>query len=145
MRAYTTPGVYFEWLDASAGAIQIVRTDVAGLVGFAERGPLHQPVRIESWTQFRSTFGRHITVGYLAYAVEGFFANGGGICYVVRVADPEGAMAASLEARLPDGRLLRLTAISQGQWANGLQATFNRGRASRLAAMAPSGSATRTT
>jgi len=77
MRAYTTPGVYFEWLDAAAGAIPIVRTDVAGFVGFAERGPLHEAVRIESWTQFRSTFGRHMTVSYLAYAVEGFFANGG--------------------------------------------------------------------
>lgn len=131
MRAYTTPGVYFEWLDAAAGAIRIVRTDVAGFVGFAERGPLHAPVRIESWTQFRSTFGMHMSVAYLAYAVEGFFANGGQICYVVRVADPDGAQPAHLDVGLPDGRVLRLTASTPGRWANALQATFTRGRSDR--------------
>src|SRR5262249_20821568 len=132
MRACTTPGVYFERLDASAHTLPIVRTDIAGFVGFAERGPLHEPVRIESWTQFSSTFGRHVTVGYLAYAVEGFYANGGDVCYVVRVADPEGAAPATLDIRLNDGRTLRLTATSRGQWGNSLQATLNRARSDRL-------------
>src|SRR5262249_45833060 len=93
---------------------------------------LHDPVRIESWTQFSSTFGRHVTAGYLAYAVEGFYANGGDVCYVVRVADAEAAAAATLDIRLDDGRTLRLTASSRGQWGNSLQATLNRARSDRL-------------
>lgn len=141
MRAYTTPGVYFEWLDTSAQTIAIVRTDVAGFVGFAERGPLHEPVRIESWTQFRSTFGRHTTAAYLAYAVEGFFANGGEICYVVRVADPSTAATASLHVRLDDGRILSLRAVSPGRWGNRLRATLTRARSERytLTLRLPSG------
>ena len=67
--AYRTPGVHFEWLDRPR-AIAELRTDVAGFVGIAARGPLHEPVRLESWNQFTSTFGAHIAGGYLAYAVE---------------------------------------------------------------------------
>jgi phage tail sheath protein FI len=141
MPVYTTPGVYFERLDSSAHTIPIVRTDIAGFVGFAERGPIHDARRLESWTQFSSLFGRHITVGYLAYAVEGFYANGGSVCYVVRVADPAAAIAATRDVRLDDGRTLRLTATSEGRWANSLQVTFTRARSDRmtLALRLPSG------
>ena len=117
MFAYHTPGVYFEWLDIRPSAIERVRTDIAGFVGIAARGPLHQPVKVESWTQFISLFGGRIPQGYLAYAVEGFFANGGQTCWAVRAADPESARPASLD--LLDGTsqpTLRLTASSPGVW-----------------------------
>jgi len=68
------PGVRFEWLNPPA-ILAVGRTDVAGFVGIAARGPLHRAVKVESWTQFTSTFGAHIPQGYLAYAVEGFFAR----------------------------------------------------------------------
>ncbi len=55
--AYQTPGVYVEWLDKSAQQLVVGRTDVAGFVGLAERGPLHTAVKIESDRQFFSTFG----------------------------------------------------------------------------------------
>jgi len=48
MYAYSTPGVYFEWIDVQR-PILLLRTDIAGFVGIAERGPLHTPVKIESW------------------------------------------------------------------------------------------------
>lgn len=95
MPTYRTPGVYFEWLDARDRAIVPLRTDIAGFVGITERGPIHRPVRIESWTQFVSVFGRQIPQAYLAYAVEGFFANGGRACWIVRVADPNAARPAA--------------------------------------------------
>ena len=95
MFAYRTPGVYFEWLDSAPRAVAPLRTDIAGFVGIAERGPLFQAVKVESWTQFSSTFGGFIPQGYLAYAVDGFFANGGRTCWVVRVADENTAKAAA--------------------------------------------------
>jgi uncharacterized protein len=113
MQLYQTPGVYFEWLDAPA-APAAVRTDVAAFVGIAARGPLHRPVRVESWTQFTSAFGGFLPQSYLAPAVDGFFANGGRVCWVVRVADPDQAQAASVV--LQDGRaqnVLRLDAASR--------------------------------
>ena len=121
MFAYRTPGVYFEWQDPEPPVIGRRRTDIAGFVGIAASGPLHHPVRIESWTQFVSTFGAHIPQGYLAYAVEGFFANGGHTCYVVRVANPELASPASLCLRDGCGNVIRLTATSPGTWGQAIE------------------------
>ena len=114
MLQYRTPGVYFEWLDKRAPAIVPLRTDIAGFVGIASAGPINVPVKIESFTQFTSTFGGHTPQGYLAYAVEGFFANGGQTCWVVRVADVATARPASFEMNDEKGTpTLRLTAISR--------------------------------
>lgn len=117
MVARSTPGVYFEWHERRAPP-DLARTDVAGFVGIAERGPLHTPVMVENWTDFRHRFGEHIPAGYLAYAVEGFFLNGGRRCYVVRVADPDWARGAVLDLVAPDGAVVRLTASSEGAWGN---------------------------
>jgi uncharacterized protein len=124
---YRTPGVYFEWLDTPP-AIGERRTDIAGLVGVAARGPLHRPVPVESWTQFQSVFGGHIEGGYLAYAVEGFFANGGSTCWVVRAADPRAARPARAELlRDHNGQpTFRLTASSPGTWGRQLGVTVVR-------------------
>ena len=86
MPTYVTPGVYFETADESRRGITAVRTDVAAFVGLAERGPLHTPVRVNSWEQFRAAFGDFFHAGYLAYSTRAFFENGGRTCYVVRVA-----------------------------------------------------------
>ncbi len=127
MFAYRTPGVYFEWLDTHPPALRPLRTDIAGFVGVAARGPLHQPVKMESWTQFTSIFGRHIPPAYLAYAVEGFFANGGQTCWVVRAADPERACPASLDLLDGTGQsTLRLTASSRGVWGQQITVSLAR-------------------
>ena len=89
MFAYRTPGVYYEDADNRTASLGLVRTDIAGFVGIARRGPIHRPVKVQSWTQFVSLFGAHAAQAYLAYAVEGFFSNGGDTCWVVRVADPD--------------------------------------------------------
>jgi Bacteriophage tail sheath protein len=76
----------------------LVRTDIAGFLGFTERGPLPEDflpatfeasrvaLKITSWKEFQAKFGGFIRYGYLAYAVRAFFENGGDTCYVVRVA-----------------------------------------------------------
>ena len=122
--ASRAPGVRFEWVDDRANRIDEPRTDVAGLVGIAARGPLHRPVRVESWLQFVSRFGGHIPQGYLAYAVEGFFANGGRVCWVVRVADPARAGRASLLLHDGEGTsVLRLEAVDEGTWGQAISAS----------------------
>lgn len=121
MYAYRTPGAYFEWLDVSEPRPAILRTDIAGFVGIAERGPLHTAVRLKSWNQFTSVFGGHISIGYLAYAIEGFFSNGGRTCWVVRAANPEEAKAGTLDLLDDDGeKAFRLTAKSPGAWSGQL-------------------------
>jgi hypothetical protein len=94
MAVYLTPGIYRHARQTERRDVQLVRTDVAGFAGFAERGPLvtevsdprRAVVRITSWKEFVATFGGFIRYGYLAYAVRAFFENGGTTCHVVRVA-----------------------------------------------------------
>ena len=51
------PGVMVEWVSADVPVPAAVRTDVAGFVGIAQRGPVHQPIRVASWSQFQAVFG----------------------------------------------------------------------------------------
>src|SRR5215468_2965319 len=88
MPQYLSPGVYVEEVEAGSRPIEGVGTAVAAFVGFSAKGPLHEPTLVTNWAQFVSTYGDFVEGAYLASAVYGFFANGGGICYVVRVGDP---------------------------------------------------------
>jgi phage tail sheath protein FI len=83
--SYLAPGVYMEEVSSGSRPIEAVGTAVAAFVGFAERGPLHEPVLVTNWTQFRQNFGDFADGYYLAHAVYGYFQNGGGTAYVVRV------------------------------------------------------------
>jgi Bacteriophage tail sheath protein len=97
MTEYLAPGIYLRPKPEAKRDVRLVRTDVAAFVGYAERGPLvypgapdevakRLPVRITSWKEFRTTFGGFTPNGLLAYAVKGFFENGGTTAYVVRAA-----------------------------------------------------------
>ncbi|OKJ39006.1 MULTISPECIES: phage tail sheath family protein [unclassified Streptomyces] len=88
MPSYLTPGVYVEEVQSGARPIEGVGTAVAAFVGFAETGPFHRPTLVTSWDQYVQTFGTYAPDTYLTLAVHGFFANGGGAAYVVRVGGP---------------------------------------------------------
>lgn len=135
MLTYERPGVYYEVVDASGQAITGVRTDVAGFVGIATRGPIDLPLPIESWRQFEAHFGSFTGAGFLAYAVRGFFENGGRRCWVVRVASRDrhgGAAAASAVARRipqppgPAPDIWRICASSPGAWGDDLTVRLTR-------------------
>ncbi len=89
MPSYLAPGVYVEEVPASTRPIAGVGTAVAGFVGFAAQGPFHEPVLVTNWTQFTGTFGDMVENYALGKAVYGFFNNGGGRAYIVRI--PTGA------------------------------------------------------
>lgn len=118
MPEYLTPGVYFEFQDAAPPVIRRVRMDIAGFVGLAERGPLHQAVQINSWRQFQIQFGNFVPYGFLAYAVKGFFENGGRTCFVVRVAGETATQAAITFKNTAGTPVLNLTAANEGRWGN---------------------------
>jgi phage tail sheath protein FI len=96
MPTYQSPGVYVEEMEAGARPIEGVGTAVAAFVGLANAGPFNAPTLITNWSQFTSTFGDFVEGSYLHHAVYGFFQNGGGTCYVVRIG---GNGAASPAAR----------------------------------------------
>ncbi len=136
---YSTPGVYVEWLDASPLRIELGRTDVAGFVGIAARGVVQTPVKIESYRQFFTTFGDRMADGYLAYAVFGFFENGGRTCWVVRAADPKDALPARARLEVPGRDPIDLEAASPGSWGNAIEieAIWGRDRVTQLVARTP--------
>src|SRR4051812_47169045 len=105
--SYLSPGVYMEEVSSGSRPIEAVGTAVAAFVGFAETGPLNEPVLVTNWTQFKAAFGDFVDGYYLAHAVYGYFLNGGGTAYVVRVGGAAGGDNASPVAELPssvDGR-----------------------------------------
>ncbi|MFJ9692370.1 phage tail sheath family protein [Kitasatospora sp. NPDC101183] len=97
MPSYLTPGVYVEEVQSGARPIEGVGTAVAAFVGFAEAGPFHEPTLVTNWDQYVQRFGGFTEGTYLAHAVYGYFANGGGSAYVVRVGDPAARQAAGGE------------------------------------------------
>ncbi|HKP51323.1 MAG TPA: phage tail sheath C-terminal domain-containing protein [Chloroflexia bacterium] len=134
MPTYETPGVYYERVDATGPAISPLRTDVAGFVGIAERGPINTPTPVQSWRQFQAYFGDFTGQGFLAYNVRAFFENGGRRCWVVRVASPDPAGGAASASTLlpgaappgsppgtPPGKSIwQVEAYSPGVWGNAL-------------------------
>ncbi|UWE07652.1 phage tail sheath family protein [Actinacidiphila bryophytorum] len=96
MPSYKSPGVYVEEVEAGSRPIEGVGTAVAAFVGLAARGPYNRPVLVTNWSQYTRTFGDFVDGAYLAHSVYGYFLNGGGTCYVVRIGEPahEGGDAA---------------------------------------------------
>ena len=92
---YFAPGVYVEEVDRGSRPIEGVSMSVAGFVGFSEdvRGDaeLFKPMMITNWSQYLEYFGKPGSDGftdfdaYLPFAVQGWFLNGGGRCWVVSI------------------------------------------------------------
>ncbi|WP_375425727.1 phage tail sheath family protein [uncultured Friedmanniella sp.] len=102
MPTYQSPGVYVEEVAAGARPLAGVGTAVAAFVGLAETGPFNRPTLVSNWTQFSTAFGGFVTGSYLAQAVYGYFMNGGGNCYIVRIGQdpgPSGPAPRSARAR----------------------------------------------
>ena len=97
-------------------------SSVGCLFGFAEAGPINTPVKITSWTEYINTFARGLASPFnanyeLAYAVYGFFMNGGKELYVVRVLSgtPKKAIITDNVTKL------QVEATSEGTWGNSLK------------------------
>ncbi|QQM44585.1 phage tail sheath family protein [Streptomyces liliifuscus] len=86
----------------TAPAISGAPTSVAGLVLRSRRGPVDSVVRVSSVQQFAGRFGGYDARFLGAYAVDGFFGNGGRQAYVARVVGA-GAAAASVTLKDRDG------------------------------------------
>jgi Phage tail sheath protein subtilisin-like domain/Phage tail sheath C-terminal domain len=81
------PGVYIQEF-APAPPITGVTTSTPAFIGVAASGALRDPTLLTSWDMFQSTFGNLPVPGfYLYYAVRGFYAEGGQVCYVVRASN----------------------------------------------------------
>lgn len=112
MPAYKTPNVYVEEVPTLPPSVAEVSTAIPAFIGYTEKGgdtndPDPQPVRISSFNEYISQFGRpkftefEVTVDsddeiekivpteipkhLMYYALQLYFANGGGSCYIISV------------------------------------------------------------
>jgi hypothetical protein len=117
------PGAYLQRNDQAPATVAL-RTDIAGFVGIAERGPVGIAVAVESMRQFQAVFGNYIGGGFLAYSVRAFFENGGRRARVVRVVSEDpvlGAAAATCSVPVQGGGdPWIIAASSPGGWGNAL-------------------------
>ncbi len=121
MPSYQSPGVYVEEVEAGSRPIEGVGTAVAAFVGLASQGETNKPTLITNWAQFVTTFGDFTDGSYLAHAVYGYFLNGGGSCYVVRIGGDSPAPQARAEiASAADGGApgYRVIALEPGTSGN---------------------------
>jgi phage tail sheath protein FI len=122
MLSYTTPGVHIEEIPAT-GPIEGVGTSTPAFIGPALGGPINTPVKITNWTQFKDEFGDYM-VGpprfYMAYAVKGFFDNGGTVAYIVRVGTAQRAFLDLADRGEQPGVALHVEAQLEGPAGNGI-------------------------
>jgi len=124
MPEYKSPGVYIEEVDRGTKPIEAAGTSMTAFVGITaeasvkqidaatgDRVPvksvLNTPTLVTSWTQFVGTFGDFTPGAYLPDAVYGYFANGGGACYIVSLRtlnEGESAVAAAAATIPTSGR-----------------------------------------
>jgi len=127
-----------EEVDKGSKPIEAVGTAVAAFVGFTEKAVdvkngetislVGKPSLITNWGQYVQKFGGFIAGAFLPDSVYGYFANGGGICYVVSIktlgasADPNLATASSVSVVGSDKKnLLQFTARDGGPSGNNVQ------------------------
>jgi phage tail sheath protein FI len=124
MPTYLTPGVYVEEVPSASKPIEGVGTSICAFVGLAPGGPVNVPMRISNWTQFARIYGDpnepdngpFMPGAYLAHSVYGYFQNGGGLCWIVRVGGGGDGAPAKLAA-LPsstDDSVEAFRAIAKG-------------------------------
>ncbi|MCX7185404.1 MAG: phage tail sheath subtilisin-like domain-containing protein [Nitrosospira sp.] len=109
------PGVYIEEVPSGVHTIPGVATSITAFIGRALRGPVNDPVRVQSFGEFERRFGGLWRDSTISYALQQFFQNGGTDAIIVRVHN--GAVAATLT--LAAG--INLVAANPGKWGEKLR------------------------
>jgi phage tail sheath protein FI len=117
MPEYLAPGVYVEEIEIGAKPIEGVSTSTAGFLGPTERGPT-SPWLVTNFANFQNKYGGFIESSYLAYAVDGFFRNGGQRCFVGRIIGT-GAKVATANLKVnAEKAIIKISADGPGTWGN---------------------------
>ncbi len=81
----TYPGVYIEEVPSGVRTITGVATAITAFIGRAVRGPVNDPVRIQSYGDYDRAFGGLSRESPMSYSTQHFFQNGGTDAIIVRV------------------------------------------------------------
>ena len=97
----TNIGINLVEVDGRATpSIQGAATSVAGLLGRTTRGVPNVVCNVTSFAEFVAKFGTYRSGAVLAYAIKGFFENGGSQAYVARIVDAAAAASKTPAAKM---------------------------------------------
>ncbi len=85
----TAPGVYVQEIPSGSRSITGVATSLTAFVGPASRGPVDEPTKVSSWSEFELVFGGLAPASTMTQTVRHYFQNGGSEALVVRVTNNE--------------------------------------------------------
>ena len=111
------PGVYIEELPSGVRTITGVPTSITAFVGRAWRGPLDEPVKVNSYADYERMFGGLWVGSSMSYAVQQFFSNGGSQAIVVRVVtrtEAAGTAATTTKFAVNGGTKLAAARLERG-------------------------------
>jgi phage tail sheath protein FI len=120
--AVSYPGVYIDEVPSGVRSITGVATSITAFIGRSLRGPVDEPVLVNSFADYERRFGGLWLDSALGYAVRDFYLNGGSQAIVVRLyhaATVEGVAQRSRAALVKDS--LSVEALYDGAWGNKLQ------------------------
>jgi len=126
--APTYPGVYIEEIPSGVRTITGVPTSITAFVGFARRGSVNQPTRLQSFAEFDRLFGGLWPDGTMSYAVQQYFLNGGSDAIIVRVARLTGPAGDRAKRSSPSPTIgtganeFKVQAANEGLWGDQLRA-----------------------
>jgi len=89
------------------------------MVGEAERGPTDQPTLLRSFSDYTTYYGNYQS-GSLYSHVKTFFDEGGGRCYVQRVAASDAAVGTIDLVDSAGSATMTITAKNVGEWSDNL-------------------------
>src|ERR1051325_7474571 len=115
--ALTYPGVYVEEIPSGVRTITGVATSITAFLGRALRGPVNEPVTINSYGDFERQFGGLDVNCPLGYAVRDFFGNGGAQAIIVRL-EKNSARSKQMD--------VKLEAATPGTWADAMVFTVDK-------------------
>ncbi len=79
------PGVYIEEISSGVHTITGVATSITAFVGRTLRGPVNDPITINSFADFERIFGGLWQSSPLSFAVRDFYLNGGSQAVILRL------------------------------------------------------------
>ncbi len=126
---YRAPGVYATFSEPERPMLEVADTRVTGFVGLTQKGPINDPVRVANWDEFIEGFG-YADEFYTSDSVYAHFRNGGGPCWITRIAHmPAADEAIGLDhavcaehIQVDDWRKpsLKIRALNEGRWGNSI-------------------------
>jgi len=119
--APTYPGVYIEEIPSGVRTITGVATSITAFLGRARRGPVSDPVTLNSFGDFERVFGGLWEKSTLGYAVRDFYLNLGSQAIVVRLYHAETGPGAKPARASLTADTLALEAGNPGAWGNALR------------------------